>query len=223
MSHYRDSLDAARARIETLEAKLNERDASLAARDAELAENRAEVARLRGEGGNDDDRPLDGLDARGGQRVLFAALALCGFATATGYAMVRPVHCHQRGAAPAVAVRSMAGSRAPLEPIDLGVTVSSETNGPAQRASRVRLGKAMVAALDAAKQRVDVCRPAGDGEPRGEGSVTVTFQPDGGSTVELGPPYDGTAVGACVAQIYRSARVPQFDGQPISLTARFDL
>lgn len=217
MSHYRDHLDAAQARIETLEAKLNERDASLAARDAELAEVRAEVARLRGE--SNDDGPFDGPDPRGGQRALFAALVMCGLATMTGYTMMRPSHCHQyrSSSVPAVAVRSAPGSlagRAGIAPMDLGVTTGSE-------ASRARLG--MAAALAKVKPRLDVCRPEGDPDSRIEGSVTVTFEPDGGSPrVDLTPPYDGTEVGACVAQIYRSARVPRFDGQPVSLTAYFD-
>ncbi|MDC0743987.1 hypothetical protein [Polyangium mundeleinium] len=44
---YRNNLDAARMRIETLEAKLAEREASLRAREAELAEQTAENTRLR--------------------------------------------------------------------------------------------------------------------------------------------------------------------------------
>lgn len=48
MSQYRDDLEAARLRADTLEAKVKERDAALAARDAELLERDAEVARLRG-------------------------------------------------------------------------------------------------------------------------------------------------------------------------------
>lgn len=50
MSGYRDELEAARHRIETLEAKIAERDASLNARDAELSELRAEVSRTRRNG-----------------------------------------------------------------------------------------------------------------------------------------------------------------------------
>ncbi|MDI1475247.1 hypothetical protein [Polyangium sp. y55x31] len=48
---YRNNLDAARMRIETLEAKLTEREASLKAREAELAEQNAEITRLRQTGG----------------------------------------------------------------------------------------------------------------------------------------------------------------------------
>lgn len=43
---YRNDLEAARMRIETLEAKIAERDASLKARDAELAERERALARV---------------------------------------------------------------------------------------------------------------------------------------------------------------------------------
>ena len=48
---YRNDLDAARMRIETLQANLAEREASLRAREAELAERNAEVTRLKQAGG----------------------------------------------------------------------------------------------------------------------------------------------------------------------------
>ncbi|MDI1445523.1 hypothetical protein [Polyangium sp. 6x1] len=48
---YRNNLDAARMRIETLEAKLAEREASLRAREAEIAEQNAVLTRLRQTGG----------------------------------------------------------------------------------------------------------------------------------------------------------------------------
>ena len=47
MAQYRDELEAARHRVDTLKAQLDERDASLRARDAELTEQRAENERLR--------------------------------------------------------------------------------------------------------------------------------------------------------------------------------
>jgi hypothetical protein len=222
MSHYRDHLDAAQARIETLEAKLNERDASLAARDAELAEMRAEIARLRGDG-QDEERPPRGHDLRDGQRALLAALAVCGFATATGYAVVRPSHCHGGRAFSAPVVRPTPTPVATIDAMDLGPTVGSATIGPAQRAAPVHVSDAAFAALEDAKRRVDACRQEGDGGPSGPGSATIAFLPAGGVEVFLAPPYAGTDVGACVAQIYRAARVPRFDGKPIFMTANFSL
>ncbi|WP_437990806.1 hypothetical protein [Sorangium sp. So ce145] len=212
MSHYRDHLDAARARIETLEAKLKERDAALAARDAEIAEIRAEVERLRG--GSDDDGPPDGpLGRGGGQRALLVALAVCSFATATGYAMVRPSHCLQRGGAyppsAEMSLRSHEGYDA----------WSSRVDG-----ARVRVGKAAGAALEHGRVRAKRCwQPDG---PSGEGSVTVTFAPSGEAQVALdGASFAGTEVGACVVEAFRAAaaRVPAFEGEPLRLTTPISL
>ncbi|AUX47284.1 uncharacterized protein SOCE26_088020 [Sorangium cellulosum] len=47
MSQYRDELEAARRRVDTLEAKVRERDAALEVRELELAEREAEIAMLR--------------------------------------------------------------------------------------------------------------------------------------------------------------------------------
>ncbi|WP_437951746.1 hypothetical protein WME98_13830 [Sorangium sp. So ce296] len=212
MSHYRDHLDAARARIETLEAKLKEREAALAARDAELAEVRAEVERLRG--GSGDDGPPDGPQGRaGGQRALLVALAVCGFATATGYAMVRPAHCPQRGAPYPASAEVLPRSH------DGHDAWSSRAD-----AARLRVGRAAGAALEHGRVRAQRCwQPDG---PSGEGSVTVTFAPSGDAQVELdGPPYAGTEVGECVVDAFRAAasRVPSFDWEPLTLTTRFSL
>lgn len=49
MAKYRDDLDAARLRMETLEAKLAERDAELSEREAALAARDAELAELKAE------------------------------------------------------------------------------------------------------------------------------------------------------------------------------
>lgn len=49
MAKYRDDLDAARLRMETLEAKLAERDAELGERDAALAARDAELAEIKAE------------------------------------------------------------------------------------------------------------------------------------------------------------------------------
>jgi hypothetical protein len=56
MSQYRDDLDAARRRIETLEAQIRERQAALEAREVELAEREAELARIR-QGYRSPDKP----------------------------------------------------------------------------------------------------------------------------------------------------------------------
>lgn len=67
---------------------------------------------------------------------------------------------------------------------------------------------------------VESCkRPDG---PTGPGHVRVTFQPSGAvSAVEVDAPYSGTAVGACVAQRYRSVSMPAFSGNAITAGKTF--
>ncbi|WP_437732393.1 hypothetical protein [Sorangium sp. So ce1335] len=210
MSHYRDHLDAARARIETLEAKLKERDAALAARDAEIAEIRAEVERLRGGAG--DDGPLDGPHGRsGGQRALLVALAVCGFATATAYAMVRPATCPSRGAAYPAFVEASSLSRDGLE----------------RGASRVisehlRLATDAATALERGGLRAQRCwQPDG---PSGDATVTVTFLRSGNAAVELdGAPYEGTAVGDCVVEAFRAAAARVRPFEPMTMKTLFSM
>jgi predicted Zn finger-like uncharacterized protein len=69
---------------------------------------------------------------------------------------------------------------------------------------------AAAAALGAVN--VQACKK-GDG-PTGSGHVSITFSPNGSvsNVVADQPPYQGTAVGGCVAAKFRSARVPAFGG-----------
>lgn len=52
--------------------------------------------------------------------------------------------------------------------------------------------------------------------PTGAGKARVTFRNDGSvmSSVMLGPPYEGTPVGNCVASRFKAARAPKFEGSP---------
>ncbi|WP_437620934.1 hypothetical protein [Sorangium sp. So ce1151] len=212
MSHYRDHLDAARARIETLEAKVKERDAALAARDAEIAEIRAEVERLRG--GSGDDGPFDGPHGRGGgQRALLVALAVCGFASATGYAMVRPSHCPQRSAAYPASVEV-----SPLGHDGLGPGAS---RGISER-PRLTTDVAAAAALERGSHHAQRCwQPDG---PSGDGTVTVTFLRSGRAEVSLdGTPYEGTEVGECVTEAFRAAATRVRPFEPMTMKTLFSM
>ncbi len=78
------------------------------------------------------------------------------------------------------------------------------------------------AAARALGVNVASCKRA-DG-PTGSGHVKVTFQPSGYvSAVDVEGPYSGTAVGACVAQRYRSATVPAFSGGSLSVGKSFSI
>lgn len=80
MAQYRDELEAARHRVETLQAQLEERDAALRAREAELAEARAEAERARkGRALAEPARP----------RPWALLLGAVGVSAALGYAFLR--------------------------------------------------------------------------------------------------------------------------------------
>ncbi len=78
---------------------------------------------------------------------------------------------------------------------------------------------AAAAALGAVN--VASCKRA-DG-PTGSGHVSIKFNPDGsvGSAVADQPPFQGTAVGGCVAGKFRGARVPAFSGSSITVGKSF--
>lgn len=77
---------------------------------------------------------------------------------------------------------------------------------------------AAAAALGAVN--VQSCKKS-DG-PTGSGRVAVTFAPDGSvQSAVLEPPYQGTAVGGCIAGKFRGARVPAFAGAPVRANKSF--
>jgi hypothetical protein len=61
--------------------------------------------------------------------------------------------------------------------------------------------------------------------PKGVGHVLVTFLPTGdvGTVAIDGPPFAGTAVGACIAGLFRSVRIAKFRGAPIVVGKSFVL
>ncbi|MEO5727217.1 MAG: hypothetical protein ABI134_06550 [Byssovorax sp.] len=77
---------------------------------------------------------------------------------------------------------------------------------------------AAISALAAAAGRAAGCKQA-DG-PSGGATVSITFAPSGRVTSSkvTGPPFQGTAVGGCIASAFRSASVPPFEGSPVSVT-----
>jgi hypothetical protein len=93
-----------------------------------------------------------------------------------------------------------------------GVTwPSSDSGAPFDRS-------AAAAALGAVT--IEDCKTV-DG-PRGAGHVQVTFEPDGSAaTAIVDVPFGGTAVGGCVAGRFRTARVPPFAGEPVTVGKTF--
>lgn len=78
------------------------------------------------------------------------------------------------------------------------------------------------AAVDAIKA-VDVAGCGRPGGPKGPGRVVIVFAIDGAATAARvdGSPYEGTAVGDCVAEKFRGVRIPAFDGGAIAVNAGF--
>jgi predicted Zn finger-like uncharacterized protein len=98
-------------------------------------------------------------------------------------------------------------------------TAAPDPGGGGKEFDRAAAMSALSKAAGAAKS----CKK--DDGPTGSGKVKVTFAPSGNvtsATVE-GPPFAGTAVGGCVAAAFRGARVPPFDGTPISVSKSFTI
>jgi hypothetical protein len=75
---------------------------------------------------------------------------------------------------------------------------------------------AALAALDAAAQRAQACKPA---DTLGATRVAVTFAPTGKVTTAVveGPPFAGTRVGGCIAAMLRDATIPPFSGDTVTV------
>jgi predicted Zn finger-like uncharacterized protein len=82
---------------------------------------------------------------------------------------------------------------------------------------------AAVAALSVAASQATVCkRPEG---PWGSGRAVVTFASSGRVTTAnvTGDPFGGTAVGGCVASVFRRAKIPPFSGDPVTVSKSFTI
>lgn len=103
---------------------------------------------------------------------------------------------------------------------------ATPTDGAATEPADAGAGRAFdhgaaTAALSAAADEARACKE--EGGPTGSGKAKVTFAPSGDVTAANveGPPFAGTPVGGCVASAFRGARVPPFDGSPVSITKSF--
>jgi hypothetical protein len=74
------------------------------------------------------------------------------------------------------------------------------------------------AALAAAASAASGCKEPDD--PSGGARVAVTFAPSGRVTSSkvMGPPFQGTQTGGCIARAFRGITVPAFDGDPVTIT-----
>jgi hypothetical protein len=98
-------------------------------------------------------------------------------------------------------------------------TPTSESVEPSSKAGFDR--SAAIATMTAAAARAAACETP-DG-PKGSGRIAVTFGATGAvttATVE-GPPFAGTAVGACVEARFRECIIPPFNGTQVKIPKAF--
>lgn len=79
---------------------------------------------------------------------------------------------------------------------------------------------AAASALAGAAASAASCKQANT--PAGTGRVVVTFMPNGRATnAVVSGDFAGTAVGGCVARLFRGAKVPPFSGSPVTVARSF--
>jgi hypothetical protein len=95
-------------------------------------------------------------------------------------------------------------------------TQASPASAPAQEPAPPFDAEAASAAIRAAFTRASGCR--GPSDPTGEVTVTLTYAPSGRvTTATVSGIFAGTAVGGCIAATLRSARVPAFSGEHLTV------
>ncbi len=93
------------------------------------------------------------------------------------------------------------------------------TAGPGRSFDRGAAEAALGAAAQAAAR--DCPQP---GQAGIKGPVKVTFAPDGAVTSSTSDaPWADTPIGGCALATFRSARVPPFDGEPVTMTTSVDV
>jgi hypothetical protein len=105
--------------------------------------------------------------------------------------------------------------------------------------ARVALGLTSKAALQAASGPPFDPQAAGDilgrialqasqcrepNGPQGKGRAQVLYEPTGVATsVAVSKPFHETSVGTCLLELFKTAEVPAFGGQPVIVTKTFDV
>ncbi len=211
MSGYRDELEAARNRIETLEAKLVERDAALNAREAELSEQRAQLSRVRreaGTGGVSDGRSRDKTI------VLAVVLSVFGLALLGGVvALVAVLRIQSSSEEIAIPPPPLIPSvQVAPDPPKVPETVAVPPNPEVSKPTEVDLIQEVVLQ---AKPKTKQCYEEElkrDPEASGFTSLTLEILPDGRvQRVELGshPTISSKSFDACLKRVYSELRFPK--------------
>ncbi len=126
-------------------------------------------------------------------------------------------------AAPATAAAAAPGAPGTSnKPADKPAEAKKPDSAPAPAAGADFDKSAAIAALGAAAANAASCKKP-DG-PTGGGKASVTFAPSGRATNStVTGAFAGTDVGGCVARIFRSAKVPPFAGDPVTVSKSFSI
>ncbi|MCC6522997.1 MAG: hypothetical protein IT373_10080 [Polyangiaceae bacterium] len=120
------------------------------------------------------------------------------------------------GAAPADAGAASAGAGAASAGASAALADASAADAGARPPAAFAEDAAKAAASAAAAQ----ASGCGDGALRGSARVTLTFAPSGRVTqalLDASSALAGTPVGSCIVGAMRSAQVPPFDGEPVTV------
>ena len=108
------------------------------------------------------------------------------------------------------------------KPTDKPADAKKPDAAPAPAAAADFDKSAAIAALSAAAANAASCKKP-DG-PLGGGKASVTFAPSGRATNStVTGAFAGTDVGGCVARVFRSAKIPPFAGDPVTVSKSFSI
>ncbi|MES1186289.1 MAG: zinc-ribbon domain-containing protein [Myxococcales bacterium] len=129
------------------------------------------------------------------------------------------------GATPATPTAAKPGEATPKPSETAAKPVEKPAEKPAEAAASDAPPfdkAAAIAALSAAAGNAQSCKTP-DG-PSGSGKVSITFMPSGRATnTQVSGDLAGTAVGGCVAKLFRSAKVPAFSGDAVTVSKSFSV
>jgi len=247
---YRNDLEAARLRINTLEAKLEESKASLEARDAELAECSRERDRLRQTTGSKSSRSPAlmlgiaalGVGLGGGLGYVLGAQSSASAGTAADAAPVDSppiVTISENGSkavgqinrpkeepsAPKANVEGQIDLPAP-EPLTSAATVAGQTIEPTPEDATIE------SVVQSALPKIKAChREEKKEHPNARGSITVVFdiEPSGKlsrtklETYRHVQPWWSQTFEACVVGVYRNLTFPNTAGIKTTASGKYFL
>jgi len=136
---------------------------------------------------------------------------------APAVAAAKPGEVAKPAEKPAEAAKPTEASKPAEKPADKPAPAAADTSGAAPFDKA-----AAIAALTAAAGNAQSCKTP-DG-PSGGGKVSITFMPSGRATnTSVSGDLAGTAVGGCVARLFRSAKVPPFSGDAVTVSKSFSV